>query len=1122
MKKKIILQIDGMTCPSCEKIVTQTLQELPGTAEITISKDESRGILKIDPAQVSLSKIITAIEEVGYHAHLINETDLTEDYQGNQAPSLPICPFVSAKDGKKTMKSETESNQNQRVTFSLSGMHCASCAALIERLLIKTPGVVRATVNFAAEKATVFFDGASTSPAELIEAVQKAGYNAQVITSADREKENRRKQADIAAQWRTFLISLFLSLPMMYFMLLDFFKWLPGAYSFPPYFGILSFILATPVQFVIGFRFYQGMWSSLRMKTFNMDSLIAIGTTVAYGYSLIHYISHILANSSVLGLFGRKVPELYFETSAFLITFVILGKYLEAHAKGRTSDAIQKLLKLKAKTARVRRNGAIIDIPVEKVEKGDMIIVRPGEKIPVDGEIITGNSSVDESMITGESIPVEKGPGDTVIGATMNIVGSFEFIATRVGSETMLAQIVQLIEDAQSSKAPIQAFADRIAAWFVPSVLAIAGGTFIVWYFILGSTLTYSLMAMTSVIVIACPCALGLATPTAIMVGTGKGAEHGILVKGGEPLEAARTINTVVFDKTGTVTNGKPVVTDVVSFGNLSSDMILQIAGSLEKLSEHPLAQSIYQNAQEKNLSLNEVDHFHALPGRGVEGKINGQHYTIGNRKLLSEHQLPVSEFVEQNISNLEEQGKTVMILADPNSLLGAVAVADTPKETSKKAIDQLKKLGMTLFMITGDNQRTARAVAREVGISEVLAEVLPEEKSKEIKKLQQSGKKVAMVGDGINDAPAIAQADLGIAMGSGTDVAMETGDIILVKNNLGDVATALELSRETMGKIKQNLFFALFYNLIGIPIAARAFATFGLLLNPELAGLAMALSSISVVSNSLLLRTFRPRRKNYLSMAAPLIMILLFTWMFVGFARFSSIMGTVMTQLPPEINQAFEKFLNNGQAMVTFSSTGIPKLFFTSDSLKSPMLLVQKGLFPPEKDEMLLGASEATMMIQEKLFQNPGDSIPNFFGIPLMRVVGILKPTGTILDMFHFITPETSKSISGSSKLTIGFAKGTPKLFYTLEKNTIPALLQPFISKDALQSVILNGKTHLPLILGYNEGQMMISEKLLKNAGDILPDFFGQDVVVAKILPKTNTLFDEFHFVTKEFVVKK
>jgi len=900
MNKKLSIEIQGMTCPSCEKIITQALQKLPGISDVVVYKDENRGVLEADLSIIDTSQIIQTIEEAGYSAQIIEDGNSVSRQIQTRDQSSVACPILSQDQCISINPKIIPSKINQqRVTLSLSGMHCASCAAIIERSLNKKNGVIRATVNFAAEKATVLFDHSVTNPTELIDVVKKAGYDARVITPEDREKEKQRKREEVMAQWRIFLIGLFLSLPMMYFMFLDFFKWLPGAIALPPYFGIISLILAIPVQFIIGFRFYRGMWSSLRMKTFNMDSLVAIGTTVAFGYSLFHYLSYINETSSMLGLFGRKIPELYFETSAFLITFVLLGKYLEARAKGRTSEAIQKLLELQAKTARVKRNDSIIDVPVEEVIKGDILVVRPGEKIPVDGEIISGHSAIDESMVTGESIPVDKGPGDIVIGGTLNTLGSFEFVATRVGSETMLAQIVQLIEDAQGSKAHIQAFADRVAAWFVPVVLVIAAVTFIIWYFILGSSLTYSLMAMTSVIVIACPCALGLATPTAIMVGTGKGAEYGILVKGGEPLEAAKSIDTIVFDKTGTITQGKPVVTDVISFSTLSINEIIEIAGSLEKLSEHPLAQSIFQHAQSHNISPKEVAQFEALPGRGVKGKINEKSYFIGNRRLIADQQLLIPQEVEDRILQMENQGKTVMILADESSILGAVAVADVAKETSKKALEKLRKRGLDLVMITGDNFNTARAIAQEVGINNILSEVLPDEKTREIVKLQKTGKKVAMVGDGINDAPALAQADLGIAMGSGTDIAMETGDIILVKNDLNDVVTALELSEETMGKIKQNLFFALFYNLIGIPIAARAFVSFGLLLNPELAGLAMALSSISVVTNSLLLRTFRPQRRNYLSMAAPIIMILLFTYIFTLFARFSTTMGNMMTTLP-------------------------------------------------------------------------------------------------------------------------------------------------------------------------------------------------------------------------------
>lgn len=771
---------------------------------------------------------------------------------------------------RKTVLAKTE-----RINLAISGMHCSSCANIIERQLKKVAGVSEARVNFASEKASIVYDPSMTQITDLKDAVAKAGY-----TASEKIIDETQK---IKSEWNKFLASFILSAPMIYFMFFDFFPWFPGAKLLLPYVGVISFILATPVQFYIGAGFYRGMWSALRMKTFNMDSLIAIGTSVAFFYSVVNFVSYWALNNSLIGLEGMKIPELYFETAAFLITFVILGKFLEARAKGRTSEAIQKLMGLAAKTARVVRNGETLDIPVDQVVKGDIVLIRPGEKIPVDGVILKGSSAIDESMITGESMPVEKHVGDNVIGATINKTGSFEIQATRVGTESTLAQIIRLVEDAQGSKAPIQAFADRISAWFVPAVIIVALITFGVWYLVLGASLSFALMAFTAVIVIACPCALGLATPTAIMVGTGKGAEHGILVKGGEPLEAACKIKAIIFDKTGTLTIGKPTVTDV------DSDEVLQIAASLEKQSEHPLAEAIYSYANEENIKLLPVEGFRAIPGHGVTGTINGLEYFLGNRKLMSDTlNFDVSP-IERKMIRLEDQGKTVMILASREKISGTVAVADKVKETSKEAVERLIKMGIDVWMITGDNARTAKAIAQQVGITNILSEVLPQDKANEVKKLQAMGKKVAMVGDGINDAPALAQADLGIAMGSGTDVAMESGGIVIIKNDLRDVVHAIDLSKETMQKIKQNMFFALFYNVAGIPIAARVFSFAGLILKPELAGLAMALSSISVVGNSLLLRRYQPGKRNYLSLMAPYVMAIGFAWLFFEFARFSS-----------------------------------------------------------------------------------------------------------------------------------------------------------------------------------------------------------------------------------------
>ncbi|MBI2459570.1 MAG: heavy metal translocating P-type ATPase [Parcubacteria group bacterium] len=895
MQKHLNLKITGMHCASCEKIIALELSELAGISNIKINWNVGAGELDLDTEINQEAEIIEAIKKTGYEAEIIK----SEILSGHSHSAMAPAPATN-----QTSGTAANGQANKRISLSLSGMHCASCAQIIERSLKKVPGVKEANVNFAAEKALVLFNESQTGAADLIAVVKSAGYKAQMIDARDTEFEARKRQAEIQDYFKKFTVSLILSLPMLYFMLLDFFKFLPGAASLPPYFGIISLILATPVQFIIGWGFYKGMWSSLKMKTFNMDSLIAIGTSTAYLYSLIYFIIYFSQTGSLIGLNGEKIPELYFETAAFLITFVTLGKWLEIRAKGKTSDSIKKLMGLAAKTARVSRAGAVKDIPIDDVVKGDIIMVRPGEKIPVDGKIIKGDSAVDEAMLTGESLPVEKHVGDLVIGATINKTGSFEFVATRVGAETALAQIIRIVEEAQGSKAPIQAFADAISARFVPIVIAIAIMTFATWLFLLGASLAFALMAFTAVIVIACPCALGLATPTAIMVGTGKGAEYGILVKGGEPLEAACKIKAIIFDKTGTLTKGEPEVTDVIQLAN---EKILQIAASLEKHSEHPLAEAIVKKAVEEKIEFLPMENFRAVPGKGVMALLNGEKILFGTRILMTENQIDAAP-LEVRLKELEYQGKTAMVLAKGQEIIGAVAVADTVKETSREAVAKLNKMGIEIYMITGDNERTARAIAKQIGITNVMAQVLPEDKAAMIKKLQQekikiknklfgiwdlgfgiSTRRVAMVGDGINDAPALAQADLGIAMGSGTDVAMETGGIVMVKNDLNDVASAIELSKQTMAKIKQNMFFALFYNVIGIPIAARVFAFAGLILKPELAGLAMALSSISVVTNSISLKYFRPGKINYLSLAAPVIMIILFSFIFFEFARLSS-----------------------------------------------------------------------------------------------------------------------------------------------------------------------------------------------------------------------------------------
>ncbi len=775
---------------------------------------------------------------------------------------------------------------SSNTTLSITGMHCASCSALITRKLKKTPGVEEANVNYGANKARVRFDASLVNEDGLIAAVKAAGYGASVANEQDREADKKRREAEIAHYRNAFLIGLILSLPMLFFMAVMYLVDVPAAFGLvtavTPWIAVISLILSTPVQFWLGAGFYKGFWASLRMGTFSMDSLIAIGTSVAYFYSLFNLVAFGLEAGTIID----HIDGLYFEVSSLLITFVLLGKWLEARAKGKTSDAISKLIGLQAKTARVIRDGETIEVPIEQVAVGDIVVVRPGEKVPVDGTVTRGHTSIDESMLTGESIPVEKHEGDKVFGATMNGNGSIEFRAEKVGAETALAQIIRFVEDAQGSKAPIQAFADWVSSWFVPAVIGIAILTLVVWLF-LGATPTFALLAFVSVIVIACPCAMGLATPTSIMVATGKGAEQGILIRGGEPLEAANKLNAIVFDKTGTLTKGKPEVTDIVALSGYEKD-VLRIAASLEQGSEHPLAESIVAHAKRQGVALENVEGFTAVPGHGVEGSLGAAMYHLGNRALMAKAGIDASG-IESLLHALEEAGKTAMILANASTVIGIVAVADGVKDTSKEAVSRLKAMGLELYMITGDNALTAKAIAQSVGITNVLAEVLPAGKAAEVKKLQERGLRVGMVGDGINDSPALAQADLGIAMGNGTDIAIETGGIVLVRNDLRDVVTAIKLSRATVSKIKQNMFFALFFNVIGIPIATRAFAHWGLVLRPELAGLAMAFSSVSVVTNSLLLKGFHPTRRNLLSDAAPYVMAVGFTILFLFFARISS-----------------------------------------------------------------------------------------------------------------------------------------------------------------------------------------------------------------------------------------
>ncbi|WP_434796332.1 heavy metal translocating P-type ATPase [Terrisporobacter vanillatitrophus] len=814
------LKIEGMTCASCAKAVERAANKLDGVMEANVNFATEKLNISFDETKMSIPDIQAAVEKAG---------------------------FKAVSDGIiKTLKVE--------------GMTCASCAKAVERATNKLDGVMEANVNFATEKLSISYDPSKIKVSDIKKAIEKAGYKAvEEESTVDTDKE--RKEKEIKLLWKKFVISAIFAVPLLVITMGHMF-FEPVGFRLPNIidpminpinFALIQIALVLPVM-AAGYKFFTVGFKSLFKGSPNMDSLIAIGTSAAFLYGIF----------ATVQIYGGNIDyayDLYFEAAAVIITLILLGKYLEAVTKGKTSEAIKKLMGLAPKTAMIVRDGKEMEVPIEEVEVGDIIIVKPGEKMPVDGEVVEGMTSVDESMLTGESIPVEKTIGDKIIGASINKNGTIKYKATRVGKDTALAQIIKLVEDAQGSKAPIAKMADIISGYFVPIVITISILSAAAWYWFGGETGVFALTIFISVLVIACPCALGLATPTAIMVGTGKGAEYGVLIKSGVALETAHKIKTIVFDKTGTITEGKPKVTDIIVTNIINQDNLLQLAASAEKGSEHPLGEAIVKDAEEKGLEFKKLDFFKAIPGHGIQVKIDGKTILLGNRKLMVESKISL-ESLEETSHKLAGEGKTPMYVSIDGKMAGIIAVADTVKENSKKAIEQLHKMGIEVAMITGDNKRTAEAIAKQVGIDRVLAEVLPQDKANEVKKLQAEGNKVAMVGDGINDAPALAQADIGIAIGSGTDVAMESADIVLMRSDLMDVSTAIQLSKKTILNIKQNLFWAFGYNTLGIPVAMGILYIFGgPLLNPIIAAAAMSFSSVSVLLNALRLKGFKPAK---------------------------------------------------------------------------------------------------------------------------------------------------------------------------------------------------------------------------------------------------------------------
>ena len=800
-KKRVDLQISGMHCASCANTIEKNLEKLSGIENASVNFASEKATVEYDAKAVSESKIKETIEKTGYKVIDHNESKLT---------------------------------------LKVMGMDSPHCAGIVEKALLNKEGIKKADLNFSTSKAVVYFNNEKIRPSEIKSIIKSAGYEPLEESSQDKEKEVREKE--IKKLRNHTIISIIITIPIL-------------VLSFPEIFNIhlkreilpnlLLLVLATPIQFLIGYKFYKGTYFALKNKTANMDTLIAIGTSAAYIYSaLVTFFPEIFSGSP------------YYDTAAVIITLIVLGKYLEAKAKGRTSESIKKLIGLQPKTAKILVDEKEQEISIDDVKVGDILVVRPGEKIPVDGIIISGEASVDESMVTGESMPVNKKTHDKVVGATINKNGFLKIRTTKVGKDTVLSQIIKLVEQAQSSKAPVQKIADQISAYFVPAVIAISIISFLIWLFILKQPFVFSLTIFIAVLIIACPCALGLATPTAIMMGTGKGAENGILIKDAESLEKVHKINTIIFDKTGTLTKGKPEVTNIVSLSRFSQEEILKIAATAESGSEHPIAEAIRKKAGK--LKIPKTHKFKAISGKGIYAEYGNKKILIGTKKLLEDYNIKTKD-AEKELLKLEKQGKTTVIIAANKQVLGLIAIADTIKETAKETIEKLNKMNLEIFMITGDNNTTAEAIAKELSIKNVMSEVLPSEKSEKVKELQKAGKKVAFVGDGINDAPALAQSDVGIAIGSGTDIAIETGNIVLVKNDLRDVVKAIKLSEYTLKKIKQNLFWAFVYNVVSIPVAAGLLYPFtGFLLNPMIAAAAMAFSSVSVVSNSSLMRRYK------------------------------------------------------------------------------------------------------------------------------------------------------------------------------------------------------------------------------------------------------------------------
>lgn len=994
----------------------------------------------------------------------------------------------------------------KKIKLNISWMHCSSCSKLIESTLKKNKFITQSQVNFGNNKALIEFDETKINEDEIISLIDSSGYKAQ------KEEE---KQEDESKIWlKKSLFWFLLSLPLVVFMMYDFFPRIPYNVDVMPYMALVSLIIAFVLQFTLGLAFYKWAYAALRQKSANMYSLIAIGTTTAFAYSLYSFINFYLETGSILGLNGMKIEGIYFEVSALLITFVCFGKFLESSAKSKTSQAISKLMSLAPKTAFVKRDGTFQEVEIENIQIWDTILVKPGDKIPVDGIISLWVASIDESMLTGESMPVDKNIHDKVLAGTLNSSTSFEMQTTQVGAGTMLSQIINLLEEASMSKSDIEGFADKISKIFVPTVIALSLLTFWVWYLALGGTFENALLLACSVVVIACPCALGLATPTAVIVGTGLAAKSGILIKWGQALEKGNTISAIAFDKTGTITTGNPTLQDIKMFWNLSETQILEIAYSLEHHSNHPLSKAIVNAAKEKNISLQETKNFEIINGKWIIGEIGNEKYCVGNLALVKEKNISLTKEIEKSYDELLLEWKTVLFLFNETEIIALLSVSDSVKETSKIAIATLQNMGIEVFMITWDNKNSAQFIASQVGIKSenIFAEVLPQDKGTIIKEIQKLWHKVAMVGDGINDSIAMANSDLAMSMGNGNDVALESADIVLMKNDLSDIVSSIEISKQTVGKIKQNLFFSLFYNSLGIPVAAGVFISFWFFLKPELAGLAMALSSVSVVMNSLLLKV----KMKYFSILSLTLLLLAFTSIFVSFASVNTTdkFETAYTKENNEVLTSITNFVLTSKNKINIKETSAPKIFLFADSLPNNIKL-KSGINSLQEWEMMVGYMEAKMMIDEWLIAWVGSELENFFGIPKVKIVWILAKTDTALDDVHILNSTHYESLIWDNESLKYFE--TPdhlalRTFYLFDEANVPH----FFSND-LKNENRMVWAYQKMYVWYTDANMMVQLWLVAWVWERLDNFFGNNVIYFQKLKKTYSAYDMMHFVSKK-----